>query len=519
MRQCSSRATAEPEGARRAQHHLSNRASCSFVPVHCGRFRRSCSRASFGHVRGAFTGAIAAAAAPLPACGPGHDLSRRDRRDERKLPGEAAAASSKTARSIRSAVIPPPPHGRARWSPRRIATCTPRVGGTFREDSCTGLDVVRIHLPALRERREDIPLIAMHFLAQSAATNDREQVEAWRPETARAHGLRLAGQRPAAGMSRAPSLLSRQPGSCADRPSRPDRAPAPTRDRSGRRCRSPRRPPTGPGTSLACSADFYQELETFRRHDRRALEARRRQQARRPACSTSTTTTPAREAGRGGWQTGPEAEAFAPVRPGPGRPGGTARRGSSPGSDHRPGVDPADRGIAARRPKVRPEPVFPCPRCPGRAPRAGSTSAGPVAGVHVRPRRPSHSPAPAQRAGQDSLSPASFPPIGRKVGGARPSFFPIPAVRGGGRPSARQQRRRRAEGEDGSFACCNGVRGVAGDSRVSGRGGIEPETFPARTRAWRRRREKDCHRIHPDRSRRRLGVPAARDREGAGRKG
>lgn len=64
--------------------------------------------------------------------------------------------------------------------------------GRFRQDLYYRLNVVAIEVPSLRQRREDIPLLANHFLQRFAERN-RKAVKVLRPGDGSADSLRLVG--------------------------------------------------------------------------------------------------------------------------------------------------------------------------------------------------------------------------------------------------------------------------------------------------------------------------------------
>jgi DNA-binding NtrC family response regulator len=160
----------------RAIHHYSAAASKVFLPVNCAAIPETLLESQlFGHVRGAFTGAVTAHEG-LFARAKGGTIFLDEIGD---LP---TGLQSKLLRTIEEKEILPVGSTFPVTVDVRVIAATNRElrsmveAGTFREDLYYRLNVVEIHLPPLRDRREDIPGL-IEFLVRR---HNREMKRAYR---------------------------------------------------------------------------------------------------------------------------------------------------------------------------------------------------------------------------------------------------------------------------------------------------------------------------------------------------
>ncbi|MDD3155046.1 MAG: sigma-54 dependent transcriptional regulator [Victivallaceae bacterium] len=160
----------------RALHTLSGRTGL-FVPVHCAALSENLLESElFGHEKGAFTGAV----------------ERRKGRFELANDGTLfldeigeipSSVQIKLLRVLESRSFERVGGDQSIECTARVVSATNRDlaqmvrEGSFREDLFYRLDVVNLHLPPLRERATDIPLLAGRFAAESARDNGKPDIQ------------------------------------------------------------------------------------------------------------------------------------------------------------------------------------------------------------------------------------------------------------------------------------------------------------------------------------------------------
>lgn len=148
----------------RALHYKSNRRNKPFIAVNCGAISENLIESElFGHKKGAFTGAISDKEGYMKAANGGtlflDEISEMPPQLQVKL---LRAIQQKEYTPVGTTIS-------LSVNTRFIATTNRNLeeevkAGRFREDLFYRINVVEIHLPSLKEREEDIPLLADHFL-------------------------------------------------------------------------------------------------------------------------------------------------------------------------------------------------------------------------------------------------------------------------------------------------------------------------------------------------------------------
>ncbi len=152
----------------RAVHSCSPRASEPFVSVNCGAFPETLLESElFGYVKGAFTGANQNKSGLFEFANQGTIFL-----DE--ISEMSVSMQVKLLRVLQERVLRPVGGTNEIAIDVRVIAATNRdlekmvEEGGFREDLYYRLSVIPVHVPPLRDRREDIPLLANHFLKKYA---------------------------------------------------------------------------------------------------------------------------------------------------------------------------------------------------------------------------------------------------------------------------------------------------------------------------------------------------------------
>jgi transcriptional regulator with GAF, ATPase, and Fis domain len=153
----------------RAIHYNSLRKDKPFVPVDCNSLSENLLESElFGHVKGAFTGAVTSKKGMFEVAGSGSLFL-----DE--IGNFSPATQAKLLRVLQEREFRAVGDTRTQTANFRLITATNRdlnamvVAGTFRDDLYYRINIFPIHVPALRDRRDDIPALAYHFLKTFSA--------------------------------------------------------------------------------------------------------------------------------------------------------------------------------------------------------------------------------------------------------------------------------------------------------------------------------------------------------------
>lgn len=149
----------------RSLHDLSNRRKMPFVEVNCAAIPSELIESElFGHEKGAFTSAVKDKKGKFELASGGTLFL-----DE--IGDMSASAQAKVLRALQENVIQRVGSERDIKIDARVVAATNKdlrkeiAEGRFREDLYHRLAVILIHVPSLNERREDIPMLAEHFIA------------------------------------------------------------------------------------------------------------------------------------------------------------------------------------------------------------------------------------------------------------------------------------------------------------------------------------------------------------------
>ena len=157
----------------KAIHYNSNRAENPFIPINCGAIPSELLESElFGHVKGAFTGAIATRVGRFELADGGTIFL-----DE--IGDLQPALQVKLLRVLQERTFEPVGGAKSVQINVRVVAATNKnleeavAQGRFREDLFYRLNVIPMVIPALRERKSDIPLLFSHFTELFNRTKNR----------------------------------------------------------------------------------------------------------------------------------------------------------------------------------------------------------------------------------------------------------------------------------------------------------------------------------------------------------